>query len=78
MKFYNKIDHLRKLGDLIAMIIFFILAYYLYRLKYYKLSLILFICGIFDFIFTLDSIKLHGFYNIINIESLFISNSQIK
>lgn len=34
MKFYNKIDHLRKLGDLIAMIIFYILAYYLYHIYF--------------------------------------------
>jgi len=70
MEFYNKIDHLRKLGDLIACIIFFILAYYLYKLKYYKTSIFLFICGLFDFIFTLDSIKLHGFRNLIDINLL--------
>ena len=71
MNFYNKIDHLRKLGDLIACIIFFILAYHLYQLKYYNISIFLFIFGIFDFIFTIDSIKIHGFYNLINIKSLF-------
>ena len=71
MEFYNKIDHLRKLGDLIACIIFFILAYYFYKLKYYKTSIFLFICGLFDFIFTLDSIKIHGFRNLIDI-NLFI------
>jgi hypothetical protein len=71
MRFYNKIDHLRKLGDLVACIVFFLLAYYLYQLKYYKSSIFLFICGIFDFIFTLDSIKLHGFKKLININLLF-------
>ena len=70
MIFYNKIDHLRKLGDLIALIVFFILSYYLYQLKYYKSSIFLFICGLFDFIFTIDSIKLHGFNNLININLL--------
>ena len=65
--FFNKIDQLRKLGDLIACIVFIILGFYLYKLKYYKVSLFLFICAIFDLIFTIDSIKLHGLYNILNI-----------
>jgi hypothetical protein len=63
--FINKIDQLRKLGDLIACIIFFMLSFYLYHIQYYKISLFLFICGIFDLIFTYDAIKLHGFCNLI-------------
>jgi len=70
MLFYNKIDHLRKLGDLIACIVFLLLGFYLYKLKYYRISLFLFICGIFDLIFTLDSIKIHGICNILNIRLL--------
>jgi hypothetical protein len=65
--FINKIDHLRKLGDFIACIIFLLLAIYLYRLKYYKTAIFILICSIFDMIFTYDAIKTHGFYNIINI-----------
>ena len=60
MKFINKIDQFRKLGDFIAMIIFFCLSYYLYKNNYYKLSLFIFICGLVDLIFTIDAIKLHG------------------
>jgi len=70
MLFYNKIDHLRKLGDFIACIVFLLLGFYLYKLKYYRISLFLFICGIFDLIFTLDSIKIHGICNILNIRLL--------
>ena len=66
MLFVNKIDHLRKLGDLIACIVFLSLAFYLYRLKYYKISIFLFICGIFDLIFTYDAIKLNGLCNILS------------
>jgi len=68
MLFINKIDHLRKLGDLIACIVFLSLAFYLYKLKYYRISLFLFICGIFDLVFTIDAVKIHGLYNILNIK----------
>lgn len=70
MLFINKIDHLRKLGDLIAFIIFLSFGFYLYNLGYYKISIFLFICGLFDLIFTIDSIKLHGLCNILNIKLL--------
>ena len=61
MKFINKIDQFRKLGDFIAMIIFFLVSYYLYQNKYYKLSLFIFVCGLFDLVFTVDAIKMHGY-----------------
>ena len=70
MMFFNKIDQIRKLGDLIACIVFIMLGFYLYKLKYYKLSLFLFICAIFDLIFTIDAIKIHGLYNILNVNNL--------
>lgn len=71
MLFINKIDHLRKLGDLIACIVFISLGFYLYNIGYYKISIILFICGIFDLIFTYDAIKLNGLNNILNISLFF-------
>jgi hypothetical protein len=70
MLFVNKIDHIRKLGDLIACVVFLLLGFYLYKLKYYRISLFLFICGIFDLVFTYDAIKLHGLCNILNIKLL--------
>ena len=60
MEFINKIEQFRKLGDLFAMIIFFCISFYLCQNKYYKLSLFIFICGLFDLVFTVDAIKLHG------------------
>jgi len=69
--FINKIDHIRKLGDLLACVVFFIIGFYLYKLKYYKMSIIIFICAIFDLIFTYDAIKMHGIYNILNINKVF-------
>jgi len=67
MQFVNKIDHIRKLGDMIACIIFLLLAFYLYKLKYYKISIFIFICGLFDAIFTYDAIMMHGLCNLLNI-----------
>ena len=71
MLFINKIDHLRKLGDLIACVVFFIIGIYLYKIKYYKISSFIFICATFDAIFTLDAIKINGLNNILNLK-LFI------
>jgi uncharacterized protein (DUF486 family) len=68
--FYNKIDQLRKLGDLIAIIIFVILAYYIYNSNIeYKnyIVLLLLIFALFDLIFTIDTINMHGFTNIFKI-----------
>ena len=63
MIFYNKIDYLRKTGDLLAIIIFLILIYYINKSNItYKnyIMAVLFIFAIFDLIFTVDAIKIHG------------------
>ncbi len=70
--FVNKIDHMRKLGDLIACIVFLLLGFYLYKLQYYRISLFLFICGIFDLVFTIDAINIHGLCNILNVKLLLV------
>jgi hypothetical protein len=62
MKFYNKIDYLRKLGDLFAIFVFLILAYYLYKIDYnknYKIIYILIIISCIDLYFSIDAIKIH-------------------
>ena len=68
-QFINKTDQIRKLGDLIAMIIFFILSFQMYIYQYYKISLLLMIFGIFDLVFTIDAIQIHGcqLFNLTNL-----------
>jgi len=61
MLFVNNIDKLRKLGDMIAMIIFLVLAIYFYNKKDYILTILMIIFFICDLIFTIDAINLHGF-----------------
>ena len=64
MKFHNKIDQIRKVADLFALFIFFILAYYFYTRGEKLLSYFMLLCGIADLIFTYDAIKVNGFNNL--------------
>ena len=67
MQFYDRIDYFRKAGDFFA-VFFFIGAFiYLYNstIKFnYKnlIMIILLIAGICDTIFTINALKLHGFF----------------
>jgi len=68
MLFYNLIDYIRKLGDIVAIIIFILIAYIVYNsniaYKNYIIG-ILVIFALFDFIFTVDAIKNHGLISFI-------------
>ena len=68
MLFYNLIDYIRKLGDIVAIIIFITIAYIVYNsniaYKDYIIG-ILVIFALFDFIFTIDAIKNHKLNNFI-------------
>jgi len=67
MKFYNRIDYFRKAGDFIAIFLFFGAFIYLYNspINFNYKNIIMFIilvAGICDTIFTIDALKLHGFF----------------
>jgi hypothetical protein len=65
MKFYNRIDYLRKLGDFFAVFFFLGSFIYLYqsdiKFKYKNIIILIFlIAGICDLIFTIDAFKVNG------------------
>ena len=69
MKFYNKIDYVRKFGDMLAIFIFLGLAYYVDKQNIpYKdlIFILLIIFAICDTIFTYDAIRVHGFAHFFN------------
>jgi hypothetical protein len=65
IKYYNRIDYFRRLGDLFAVIFFFGSFIYLYKsniqFKYKNfIMLVFFVAGVCDLIFTIDAFKVNG------------------
>jgi hypothetical protein len=67
VQFHNYNDRLRKAADILAIGMFFFLAYYLYKEGLIGFSILMIGCGLADIYFSYDAIKLHGLKNILTL-----------